>query len=80
MHFMKSNPAQLAVLFAILFMPSSLHAWGREGHEIVAIIAEGRLAPDVREQATMLVEGTPFVRPRIGQTGCATNNRPHGIL
>ena len=42
-------------------MPSVLHAWAREGHEIVAIIAEHRLQPDIREVVTALLEGTTFV-------------------
>jgi len=42
-------------------MPSVSHAWAREGHEIVAIIAEHRLQPDIREVVTALLGGTTFV-------------------
>ena len=50
-----------ALALIILFLPSSLHAWGREGHEIIAILAEQRLQPEVREKVTALLEGTSFV-------------------
>ena len=50
-------------LFAaiLLRLPSSLHAWGREGHESIALLAEERLQPDVRENVLTLLEGTSFV-------------------
>jgi hypothetical protein len=32
-----SRSASLALAFIIVFLPSSLLAWGREGHEIVAM-------------------------------------------
>jgi hypothetical protein len=48
-------------LVLILVLPSSLHAWGREGHEIVALLAEQRLRPEVRETVTKLLGGTTFV-------------------
>jgi hypothetical protein len=52
--------AHSALLLILLFIPSSLYAWGREGHEIVALIAEHRLEPEVHEQAAVLLEGTAF--------------------
>jgi hypothetical protein len=51
----------LHIVLALLLIPSSLHAWAREGHEIVAIIAEQRLHPDVRDAANTLLEGTTFI-------------------
>jgi hypothetical protein len=42
-------------------MPSSLYAWGREGHEINAMIAEQRLQPEARETVTTLLGGTTFI-------------------
>ena len=51
----------LTLVLILLFVPSSLYAWGREGHEIVAIIAEQRLEAHVREQTAALLEGTAFI-------------------
>jgi nuclease S1 len=52
---------QLALALVLLLIPSSLHAWAREGHEIIAILAEQRLHPDVRDAVVALLEGTTFV-------------------
>lgn len=52
---------RLALAIILLLIPSSLHAWAREGHEIIAIIAEPRLLPDVRDAVVALLEGTTFV-------------------
>jgi hypothetical protein len=43
-------------------MPSSLYAWAREGHEIIAMIAEQRLQSDVREKIYTLLAGIKFVQ------------------
>lgn len=51
----------LTLVLVFLLVPSSLYAWGREGHEIVAIIAEQRLEAHVREQTAALLEDTPFI-------------------
>ncbi len=51
----------LTLLLVLLLVPPSLYAWGPEGHEIVAIIAEQRLEGDVREQTAALLEGTAFI-------------------
>jgi nuclease S1 len=56
----QSGP-QLALALILLLIPSSLHAWAREGHEIIAILAEQRLHPDVRDAVVALLEGTTFV-------------------
>lgn len=53
---------QLALALVLLLIPSSLYAWAREGHEIVAMIAEPRLQPDVREAVVALLEGTTFIK------------------
>jgi len=45
----------------LLLLPSSLYAWGREGHEIVAILAEQRLHPEVREKVVALLGDMSFV-------------------
>jgi hypothetical protein len=55
----------LTLVLVLLLFPSSLYAWGREGYEIVAIIAEQRLEADVREQTAALLEGTAFIRAAI---------------
>jgi len=53
---------QLALALVLLLIPSSLYAWAREGHEIVAMIAEPRLQPDVRDVVVALLEGTTFIK------------------
>lgn len=52
---------QLALALVLLLIPSSLYAWAREGHEIIAILAEQRLHPDVRDAVVALLDGTTFV-------------------
>lgn len=52
---------KIAFTLALLCVPSTLHAWGREGHEIVAILAEHRLQPEVREAVTTLLDAASFV-------------------
>ena len=44
----------MAFALLLLLLPSSLHAWGPEGHEIVA-------QPDVREKVVVLLDGRSFV-------------------
>jgi hypothetical protein len=53
---------QLALTLVLLLIPSSLHAWAREGHEIIAILAEQRLHPEVREAVAALLDGTTFIQ------------------
>ena len=52
---------QLALALVLLLIPSSLHAWAREGHEIVAILAEQRLHPHVRDAVVALLDDTTFI-------------------
>jgi len=52
---------QLALVLLLLLIPSSLYAWAREGHEIIAILAEQRLHPDVRDTVVALLDGPTFV-------------------
>ena len=52
---------QLVLAVVLLLIPSSLHAWGREGHEIIAILAEQRLHPDVRDAVVALLDDTTFI-------------------
>lgn len=55
------STVNLALTLALLLLPSSLYAWAREGHQIVAMIAERRLLPEVREQVNVLLAGTTFM-------------------
>src|SRR4051812_1962217 len=50
----------LNLMMLVTLIPSSLCAWEREGHEIVAMLAEQRLRPDVRKEVNALLEGTSF--------------------
>jgi len=52
---------QLALFLILLLTPSSLYAWAREGHEIIAILAEQRLHPEVRDAVNALLGGTTFI-------------------
>jgi hypothetical protein len=40
------SPAILKFFFALLFIPSLAYAWGGDGHQLVALIAEDRLTPE----------------------------------
>jgi nuclease S1 len=53
--------SQLALFLFLMLIPSFLYAWAREGHEIIAMIAEERLQPDVRDAVVALLEGTTFI-------------------
>ncbi len=56
---------QLALIVLLLFVPSLLHAWAKEGHEVIAIIAEQRLQPEVRGSLLALLDGTTFIEAAI---------------
>ncbi len=49
----------------MLLVPSSLFAWGKAGHEIVAILAEQRLDPEVRKEVTVLLGEMSFVEASV---------------
>jgi hypothetical protein len=51
----------LHIILTLLLIPSSVYAWAREGHEIVAMIAERRLHPEVRDAVVALLDGTTFI-------------------
>ena len=51
----------MALALVLLLIPSSLYAWVREGHEIIAILAEQRLHPEVRDAVVALLDGSTFV-------------------
>jgi hypothetical protein len=52
---------RLALALVLLLIPSSLYAWAREGHKIIAILAEQRLHSDVRDAVFALLDGTTFI-------------------
>lgn len=53
---MKSPSYPAVFLLALLLLPSSLaHGWGRDGHAIVAQIAESRLTPKAKEGVEALL-------------------------
>lgn len=54
------TPLVLTLLFSL--MPSSLFAWGKQGHEIVAILAEERLDQDIRGEVKALLDGITFIQ------------------
>ena len=47
----------LALLALLLLLPIGAHAWGDEGHEVVALIAWNYLEPPVRATVAQLLEG-----------------------
>jgi hypothetical protein len=61
LRWIKSIRSRVALAIVLILLPSSLYAWSRERHEIIAIIAEQRLQSDVRDAVNGLLEGTSFV-------------------
>jgi len=60
-----SGPAVIALLLALpLFAPSVLCAWGCQGHETIALIAQKHLTPEVRAKAEKLLAENP-VDPQL---------------
>jgi hypothetical protein len=49
------NRLPLAAALYCLWLPCSAHAWGDEGHEIVALIADHYLTTDVRARVNLLL-------------------------
>ena len=49
------NGLPLAAALYCLWLPCSAHAWGDEGHEIVALIADHYLTTDVRARLNLLL-------------------------
>ncbi|MFI4891739.1 MAG: S1/P1 nuclease [Steroidobacterales bacterium] len=47
---------RLALWLLCLWLPAGAHAWGDEGHEIVALIAAHYLEPQVRARITALLD------------------------
>src|SRR5262244_1504473 len=50
----------LFVCAGFLALPATLHAWGCEGHQIVATIAAGQLTPNARAQVNKLLKNNPI--------------------
>ncbi|CAN5572911.1 S1/P1 nuclease [soil metagenome] len=51
----KLSYSSLAVVLLVLVLPADLFAWGREGHAIVAQIAESRLTPKAKAAVAELL-------------------------
>jgi hypothetical protein len=54
--------SSFAIFIASLALASRAHAWGCEGHQIVALIARGELAPRVRDRVDRLLAEQPIER------------------
>jgi len=58
------RPARLLILFALLFVAllrcSSAFAWGCKGHQIVALIAENHLKPNIRAIVKDILDAAPI--------------------
>jgi hypothetical protein len=50
------NRLPLAAALYCLWLPCGAHAWGDEGHEIVALIADHYLTTDARARVTLLLD------------------------
>ena len=48
-----------ALLIAGAFTSTTSHAWGTEGHHVVALIAQSQLTPKARAEVTRLLELEP---------------------
>lgn len=47
----------LLILASLMLIPNAAYAWGREGHQIIALIAAGELTPAARSQVGDLLSG-----------------------
>src|SRR5215216_6514241 len=61
----KSIRPRVALAFVLILLPSSLHAWSREGHQIIAMLAEQRLQAEVIDRVNKLLGGTSFVEASV---------------
>ena len=50
-------PLRIALIILLLSPSSPANAWGRDGHAIIAAIAEGRLTPEAHMQVYALLDG-----------------------
>ena len=70
----------LAAALLVLALPATVLAWGHDGHQIVALIAQARLTPAAKLEIQNLLDGDSIcnygfanwadrIRPRRPQTG-----------
>jgi len=57
---MKPTVLAACVWMGLLAVPPAAHAWGCQGHQIVATIARGRLTPHARAQVDALLRNNPI--------------------
>lgn len=57
---MKRTVLTACACIGFLTMPPALHAWGCEGHQIVAAIASGQLTPHARAEVDRLLRNNPI--------------------
>jgi hypothetical protein len=64
---MKSGMVIAAVLILTLLIPSTLVGWGREGHEIVASLAQTRLTENTKTGIRSLIgDASLATKPKTG--------------
>jgi len=78
---MQKYLALTAIAFATSLASAPAGAWGREGHEIVAAVAEAHLDPTARAAVAQLLPSSRvprWNRSRPGPTKCAIAPRHAG--
>jgi hypothetical protein len=69
----------VAFLAVILAIPRRAFAWGREGHQIIAIVAEHYMRPEAAARVRELLTPRPnAVRPHTGPESRAPSHRETG--
>ncbi len=57
--FLRAGIGACLLLIAIVSMPASAHAWGCEGHQVVALLAEKHLTPRALAMAKKILADSP---------------------
>jgi hypothetical protein len=69
----------VAYLAALLAVPQGAFAWGREGHQIIVILAEHYMRPETAARVRELLTPRPnAVRPHTGPESRAPSHRETG--
>ena len=50
----------ICAILGLAALPLPAFAWGPEGHVVIAMIAEERLSPDVRQAVRKILSGAPL--------------------
>jgi len=68
------------VITALALVPSQGFGWGRDGHQVIANLAQSRLSPQARKGVAALLHGATLARsrPTLTTTGTTTRRRPAG--